>query len=105
MIADAPINSSDIEFAVARMFCWRQNIIVPNVWWGMGFNYELDLMVISGSGWATEIEIKISVSDIRADLRKRRWHASIFWVERKSPGTEPHGWLVIFCQLTPCVPA
>ena len=65
------LNSSDIEIAVAEMFNPRINIIVPNVWWGLGLNYEADLIIVSGSRYATEIEIKVSANDIKADLKKR----------------------------------
>lgn len=68
------LNSSDIEIAVARMFNPRMNIIVPNVFWGLGLNYECDLLIVSQGHYATEVEIKVSVSDIKADLKKR-WNA------------------------------
>jgi hypothetical protein len=70
------ITSLDIEIATAKHFGWRQNVIVPNVHWGLGLNYEADLVVLRPSGWAIEIEIKCSAADIRADLKKRRQHDS-----------------------------
>jgi len=70
------ITSLDIEIAVAKHFGWRQNVIVPNVHWGLGLHYEADLVVLRPSGWAIEIEIKISAADIRADLKKLRQHNS-----------------------------
>lgn len=70
------ITSLDIEIAVAEHFGWRQNVIVPNVHWGLGLHYEADLVVLRPSGWAIEVEIKISSADIRADLKKRRQHDS-----------------------------
>lgn len=42
----------------------------------MGLRYEADVVVLRPSGWATEVEIKISASDIRADLRKKHQHNS-----------------------------
>lgn len=70
------ITSLDIEIATAKHFGWRQNVIVPNVHWGLGLHYEADLVVLRPSGWAIEVEIKISAADIRADLKKRRQHDS-----------------------------
>lgn len=70
------ITTLDIELAIARLFNPRVNIIVPNVTWGMGFNYELDMLVITPAGYGYEIEIKISKSDFLADMRKRHFHDS-----------------------------
>ena len=49
----------------------RSNIIVPNVSWGMGIEYEADLIVLSKQGYATEYEIKRSYSDFVADFAKK----------------------------------
>ena len=68
------MNARQIEIAVARHYCYRRNVIVPNVSWGLGLHYEADLVVLRPSGWAEEIEIKISKSDIKADLKKSRAH-------------------------------
>jgi hypothetical protein len=66
----------EIELAISSYFDPRRNTIVPNVWWGMGFDHECDLLVLTKSGFAYEVEIKISRSDLRADLRKRNGHES-----------------------------
>jgi len=68
------ITASDVQVAVARLFNWRQHIIIPNVSWGIGLRHEADLVVLSKSGYLKEIEIKVSASDIKADMRKGpRW--------------------------------
>jgi len=64
-------NSSDIEIALVRHLNPRMNLIVPNVYWGLGFNYEIDLMIVKPSGYAWEIEIKTSISDLKAEKKKR----------------------------------
>ena len=74
--AQTKMHAGDIELALAHRYNWRQNLIVPNIYWGLGFPYELDLMVVTPSGWATEIEIKVSVSDLKADQRKTHGHHS-----------------------------
>jgi len=48
-------------------------IVVPNLSHGM-FNYEIDLLALSKSNWAHEIEIKISKSDLIADKKKQHGH-------------------------------
>ncbi len=70
------MHAGDIELALAYHYNWRQNLIVPNIYYGLGFPYELDVMVVTPSGWATEIEIKVSVSDLKADQKKTHGHRS-----------------------------
>ena len=64
------MNSLDIEIAVAQHIGHRQHLIVPNVWWGLGFQHELDLAVLTKSGRLWEVEIKVSKSDLKADKKK-----------------------------------
>lgn len=66
----------DIEVALMKHYNVRQNIIVPNVSWGMGLNHECDLLILRKSGLATEIEIKISKQDLLKDKEKRHNHSS-----------------------------
>lgn len=72
--------TENIEMAIARELDYRQNIIVPNVYWGLIW-YEADLVCLRPSGYAIEIEIKTTASDIRADLTKRHNHNSILFRE------------------------
>lgn len=65
------MNSLDIELAIVNHFGYRQNTIVPNVSYGLWI-HETDLLIVSKSGYATEIEIKISIADLKAD--KKKWH-------------------------------
>ena len=65
----------EIEVAVAKFFDPRQNLIVPNISWGM-FVHECDLLVLTQSNYAYEIEIKISASDLKADSKKPHSHRS-----------------------------
>ena len=67
--------SQEIEIAVAQHFDYRANVIVPNVWWGWGLRHEADLIVLRPTGYCIEVEIKVSRSDIKADLRKRYSHS------------------------------
>ena len=76
------MRANDVELAVSRDFDIRQNIIVPNVYWGIrGLDYEADLVVLRPSGYAIEIEIKVTAADIRADLKKQHAHGSKLFKE------------------------
>jgi hypothetical protein len=63
----------EIEWAVANWFGTRTHVIVPNVTWGLHFNYELDLAILSSSDYLYEVEIKISKSDLIKDKEKDKW--------------------------------
>ena len=62
----------DIELAILKDFNFKQNIIVTDVTEFSGLvNTESDVMILSKSGYATSIEIKVSKADLKADLKKR----------------------------------
>ena len=69
----------DVEIAVMKYLNPRQNIIVPNVSWGLHNEaykalHECDLLSLTGSNWASEIEIKVSKADLLKDAEKRHGH-------------------------------
>jgi hypothetical protein len=55
-------------------FYYRRYLVVPNVYWGLGFTHELDVLALSEAGYAHEIEVKISRADTRRDLEKDHGH-------------------------------
>lgn len=63
----------EVECAIAKHFNIRINLIIPNVSWGF-FIHECDLLVVSKSGYLTEVEIKISLADLKKDIKKRHGH-------------------------------
>ena len=63
----------EMELALVRKYGARQNMIIPNISWGF-LNHEADLLIMSQSGYLTEIEIKISVGDLKKDFHKRHGH-------------------------------
>ena len=67
-----------MEIALMSHIGVRQNIIVPNVSWAF-LNYEADLVSLTQSGYATEIEIKISKADLKKDKEKRHNHDSDYF--------------------------
>lgn len=69
------ITTQDMEMAVAHWAGTRNHIVVPNVSWGMGL-HECDMLIVWPSGTAAEVEIKVSISDLRADAKKPHGHRS-----------------------------
>lgn len=70
------IHAGEVELAVVALIDYRKNTIVPNVSWGLGFNHECDMLVLDDQDRFTEIEIKISASDLKADFKKTHGHKS-----------------------------
>ncbi len=64
-----------MEVALAHYFRLRQNLIVPNISWSM-FQHELDLLVLTKSNYAYEVEIKVSKHDLIKDKEKPHGHRS-----------------------------
>jgi hypothetical protein len=50
----------------------RRWIVVPNVSWGWNLDYEADVIAVSKSMWATEVEIKTSRQDLVRDRLKKK---------------------------------
>lgn len=72
------IHSGHIEVAVAMLFDYRKYVLVPNVSWGLGLGHECDVLALSPDGYFTEIEIKISMQDLKKDFTKTHGHQSKF---------------------------
>ena len=73
---DTLLTIEEIELLIISLdeFNIRKNIVVPNVSWGF-LNHEADILVLSKSGYLTEIEIKRSLSDLKADFKKEHDHS------------------------------
>lgn len=72
------ITATDVEIAVAKLLNPRLHVMVPNVSWGLGLHHEADILVLDNKGRFTEIEIKVSASDLRRDFKKSHGHKSRF---------------------------
>ena len=73
------MNTLDIEIAIIKAYRPRQNLIVPNVAWGIHDSHynslhECDILILSNTGYATEVEIKVSKADLLKDASKRHHH-------------------------------
>ena len=69
------ISLEEIEYWIAKEFCYRQNIIVPNISWGLRL-HECDILILRPSGYAAEVEIKRTLSVLNADKNKNHSHHS-----------------------------
>lgn len=64
-----------MEISLANYFGYRVNQIVPNISYGLWI-HECDLLIVSQAGYCTEVEIKTSISDLKADFKKEHQHKS-----------------------------
>lgn len=68
------MDSGDIMRALTRLnglVPARRYVCCPNVSWSM-LPWEADLIAMSESGYLTEVEIKISHSDLKRDMKKAK---------------------------------
>lgn len=72
------MTAADIEIALAtrtHKFSYRAGMVLPNVSWGMGV-HECDMFSVTKAGYVHEVEIKISVADLKKDADKTHNHVS-----------------------------
>jgi len=67
------MNTAEMELAVSNYFDYNRNLIVPNTSWGLNM-HECDVLVLTPSGYAYEVEIKISKGDLVRDKKKKHGH-------------------------------
>lgn len=72
---DTELTIDEIQIALRNSGIWnkRQDIFIPNLSWGL-LQYEADLVIITKSGYLTEVEIKRSWEDFKADFKKGHEH-------------------------------
>lgn len=65
----------EMEIAIMEHIGVRRNLIVPNASWGAARGlHECDLLVLTGSDYAWEVEIKITKQDLIKDSEKAHQH-------------------------------
>lgn len=65
------VTTLEIELAILGEFDYRANLIVPNITNQMALlKFETDMIVVKPSGVAYGFEIKVTKSDLKADLKK-----------------------------------
>jgi len=72
-IPEKVITTAIMEVAIAQYFNYRTNLIVPNISWGL-YIHECDLLIITPSGYAYEVEIKTNKHDLIRDQQKHHKH-------------------------------
>ncbi|CAB3783165.1 hypothetical protein LMG28688_01592 [Paraburkholderia caffeinitolerans] len=86
--ARAPqFNAGLIEAAIRRHVDHRANTLIPeaSVRYGLGSargEYRADFVMVTRAGYATELEVKISLADWRKDLSKPKWVGMPAWITR-----------------------
>ena len=72
---DTKLTIQQIHLALRNSGLWnkRTDIMIPNLSWGL-LPYEADFVVVSKSGYLTEVEIKRSWEDFKADFKKGHNH-------------------------------
>lgn len=70
------VTAKHIEIAVAKLLNYRVYTIVPNVSWGLGLSHECDMLALDNKDRFTEIEIKTTLQDLKADFQKSHGHKS-----------------------------
>lgn len=72
---DTSLTVAQIQLALHDCGLWnrRSDIMVPNLSWGL-LPYEADFVVLSRSGYLTEVEIKRSWTDFKKDFEKAHRH-------------------------------
>jgi len=66
---------SRMQYALTRknnLFDFGRYAVVPNIGWGLGLNHEPDLLCLSKTGIFHEVEIKVTMADLKTD--KDKWH-------------------------------
>lgn len=66
----AVFNETQAQRAIAQFFDWTEKKVFINAYL---FSWEMDVCVITDSGYVWEIEIKTSLADWRADATKDKW--------------------------------
>lgn len=67
---------------IQKLFAYQygllnNNLVLPNITIGsLGARYEADLIYINKRRYVSEVEIKISMSDFKADFKKKVYHNS-----------------------------
>lgn len=67
---------------IQKLFAYQygllnNNLVLPNITMGsLGARYEADLIYINKRRYVSEVEIKISMSDFKADFKKKVYHNS-----------------------------
>lgn len=65
------------EAVVAGVFPIPRHLCVANVAWSM-LSYEADLIAVTDRGYVIEVEVKVSLTDLKRDAAKAKWRSRDF---------------------------
>lgn len=71
--------TKQLELHIVNHFDPQRNLILPNASFGIGIKYEADLVVITPSDYAYEVELKVTRADLMADRKKKHGHLCSFF--------------------------
>lgn len=84
--AKPKITAGHVERTLRQHLDWKVNKLIPeaNIPYckKVYSSYRADYISISGSGYATEYEVKVSMSDWKADLKKGKWGNMPGWISK-----------------------
>lgn len=84
--AKPKITAGHVERTLRQHLDWKVNKLIPeaNIPYckKVYSSYRADYISISGSGYATEYEVKVSMSDWKADLKKGKWGNMPAWISK-----------------------
>ena len=64
------IHAGIVELAVVELFDYRKHFICPNISFGWDLRHEADLIIVDKNLRATEVEVKVTLQDLKADFKK-----------------------------------
>jgi DNA repair protein MmcB-like len=71
------ITEQTVQVALSKHFDCRRNLVLPNAYYGVhGLDHEVDLLVVKPTGYAIEVEIKLTRADLKKDFEKKHGHKS-----------------------------
>lgn len=81
------MNAGLVEAAIRRHVDHRANTLIPeaSIRYAAGAargEYRADFVMVTRAGYATELEVKVSLADWRKDLAKSKWVGLPPWITR-----------------------
>lgn len=85
------MTEQSITRRLSQHFDYQKNAVLANYAAGTT-GWEADLIVVRPSGWAMEVEVKISVSDFRAEFKNKAKKHRVLAEGRPKTIIRPYGW-------------
>lgn len=93
------MTTKDIEKALFNFFDYRRNLVIYNITeLSTLVRFETDILSLSNAGYATGVEIKISKSDLKNDLKKNQWARAMGLKGHIYKKMSPDKWLEFYFE-------